>query len=100
MFDPFTLFAISATFVIAGGVKGVIGLGLPSVSLGLLTATLDLPTAMALMIAPSFFTNSYQATVGGLTFFSKANAKTISDEECEEVWFKGDILHEYDLFSS
>ena len=65
MFDPFTLFAISATFLIAGGVKGVIGLGLPSVSLGLLTATLDLPTAMALMIAPSFFTNSYQATVGG-----------------------------------
>jgi hypothetical protein len=53
MFDPSTLFAISATFVIAGGVKGVIGLGLPTVSLGLLTATLDLPTAMALLIAPS-----------------------------------------------
>ena len=65
MFDLFTFFTISATFVIAGGVKGVIGLGLPSVSLGLLTATLDLPTAMALMIAPSFFTNSYQATAGG-----------------------------------
>ena len=38
-------------------------------------------------------------TVGGLTFFSKANAKSISDEECEEVWSKGDILHEYDLFA-
>ena len=65
MFDPFTIFAISVTFVIAGGVKGTIGLGLPSVSLGLLAATLDLPTAMALMIAPSFFTNLHQATVGG-----------------------------------
>ena len=65
MFDLFTLFTISVTFVIAGGVKGVIGLGLPSVSLGLLTATFDLPTAMALMIAPSFCTNSYQAFVGG-----------------------------------
>ena len=65
MFDPVTLFAISATFVIAGGVKGVLGLGLPTVSLGLLTATLDLPTAMALLIAPSFVTNSYQASVGG-----------------------------------
>ena len=65
MFDPLMLFTISATFIIAGGVKGIIGLGLPSVSLGLLTATLDLPTAMALMIAPSFFTNLYQATVGG-----------------------------------
>jgi uncharacterized membrane protein YfcA len=65
MFDPVTLFAISATFVIAGGVKGVIGLGLPTVSLGLLTAALDLPTAMALLIAPSFVTNSYQASEGG-----------------------------------
>jgi uncharacterized membrane protein YfcA len=65
MFDPVTLFAISATFVIAGGVKGVIGLGLPTVSLGLLTAALDLPTAMALLIAPSFVTNSYQASAGG-----------------------------------
>ena len=65
MFDPITLFAISATFVIAGGVKGLIGLGLPTVSLGLLTATLDLPTAMALLIGPSFFTNSYQASTGG-----------------------------------
>ena len=52
MFDPLSLFVISATFIIAGGVKGVIGLGLPTVSLGLLTATLDLPTAMALLIAP------------------------------------------------
>ena len=65
MYDPVTLFAIAATFVFAGGVKGVFGLGLPTISLGLLTATLDLPTAMALMIAPSFVTNAYQASVGG-----------------------------------
>ena len=65
MFDPITLFAIAATFVIAGGVKGVIGLGLPTISLGLLTATLDLTTAMALLIAPSFVTNVYQASSGG-----------------------------------
>ena len=65
MFDPLSLFVISATFIIAGGVKGVIGLGLPTVSLGLLTATLDLPTAMSLLIAPSLVTNLYQATAGG-----------------------------------
>ena len=65
MFDPLSLFVISATFIIAGGVKGVVGLGLPTVSLGLLTATLDLPTAMALLIAPSLVTNLYQATAGG-----------------------------------
>ena len=35
-----TLAAIAATFLLAGGVKGVIGLGLPTVSLGLLAAAL------------------------------------------------------------
>ena len=63
MFDPVTIAAITATFLLAGAVKGVIGLGLPTVSLGLLTAALDLPTAMALLIVPSFATGreSYAA---------------------------------------
>ncbi|MCP5083655.1 MAG: sulfite exporter TauE/SafE family protein [Alphaproteobacteria bacterium] len=57
--------AIIATFLLAGTVKGVIGLGLPSVSLGLLTVAADLPTAMALLLVPSFVTNLWQASVGG-----------------------------------
>jgi len=56
---------IAATFLLAGTVKGVIGLGLPTLSLGLLTATLDLTTAMALLIIPSFITNLWQAITGG-----------------------------------
>ncbi len=60
-----TVAVIAATFLLAGTVKGVIGLGLPTVSLGLLTAVLDLPTAMALLIVPSFVTNLWQAVVGG-----------------------------------
>jgi len=65
MFDPTTITIIALTFLLAGTVKGVIGLGLPTVSLGLLTAALDLPTAMALLIVPSFATNLWQAVVGG-----------------------------------
>ena len=56
---------ILITFVIAGTVKGIIGLGLPSVSLGILTLAFDLPTAMALMVAPSLVTNIWQACTGG-----------------------------------
>ena len=63
--DLFTLTAIGGTFLIAGMVKGVIGLGLPTVSLALLTVTLDLPSAMALLLVPSFITNLWQAVVGG-----------------------------------
>ena len=65
MFDFVTVAAIGGTFLLAGGVKGVIGLGLPTVSLGLLTAALDLTTAMALLIVPSFVTNFWQAMAGG-----------------------------------
>lgn len=53
------------TFLIAGAVKGVIGLGLPTVSLALLTVALDLPSAMALLLVPSFITNLWQSVVGG-----------------------------------
>ena len=64
MFDGFTFLVIAATFLIAGTVKGVIGLGLPPISLALLVLVFDLPQAMALVLAPSFVTNLWQAVVG------------------------------------
>lgn len=65
MLDAFAITAITATFFLAGLVKGVIGLGLPSVSLALLAVVFDLPTAMVLLLVPSFCTNLWQACVGG-----------------------------------
>ena len=65
MADPFTISVITFTFLIAGMVKGVIGLGLPTVSIGLLAISFDLTTAMTLLIVPSFATNVWQATIGG-----------------------------------
>ena len=65
MFDPSTVLAILATFFVAGIVKGVIGLGLPSISLALLTVVINLPTSMALLLMPSLVTNIWQAVRGG-----------------------------------
>ncbi len=65
MFSFLDLTLLSATFVIAGLVKGVIGLGLPTISLAVLVASFDLTTAMALLIMPSLVTNIWQALVGG-----------------------------------
>ena len=56
---------VSAVFLLAGAVKGVVGVGLPIVSLGLLTVFIGLPTAMALMLAPAVITNVWQAFAGG-----------------------------------
>ena len=65
MFDAPALILVALTFVLAGAVKGVIGLGLPTVSLGVLAALFDLSTSMALMLAPSLLTNLWQAASGG-----------------------------------
>jgi uncharacterized protein len=64
-FDPTTLAIVCAVFALAGFVKGVVGLGLPTVTLALLTIMVDLPSAMALMLVPSFVTNLWQGSVGG-----------------------------------
>ena len=65
MQDPVTLIVVALTFLLAGLAKGVIGLGLPTISLALLTAALGLPQAMALLLVPSFVTNLWQAVAGG-----------------------------------
>ena len=65
MVDPGLLFVVVFAFCIAGFVKGMVGLGLPTVSLGLLSLFVDLPTAMALLVMPSLLTNIWQAIVGG-----------------------------------
>ncbi len=64
MWAPDTLALIGVTFVIAGLVKGVVGIGLPTVSLAILTVFIGLRDAMALMILPSMATNVWQALAG------------------------------------
>ena len=65
MFEAATLITIAGTFLLAGAVKGVVGLGLPTVSLAVLAVALNLTNAMALLLVPSFATNVWQAMVGG-----------------------------------
>ena len=51
------LAAVTLTFVLAGFVKGVIGLGLPTVAMGLLAIVMPPAQAAALLVVPSFLTN-------------------------------------------
>jgi uncharacterized membrane protein YfcA len=51
-------------FLLAGFVKGVIGLGLPTVSMGLLTLVMAPAKAASLLIVPSFVTNVWQLAAG------------------------------------
>lgn len=58
------LLFIAAVFVLAGFTKGVIGLGLPTISMGLLAVMLPAPEAAALLILPSLVTNVWQMLDG------------------------------------
>lgn len=62
--DPAALILVAGVLTLAGLVKGVVGLGLPTVTLALLTATVGLEAAVAVMLLPSLVTNLWQATVG------------------------------------
>ncbi|HET6838417.1 MAG TPA: sulfite exporter TauE/SafE family protein [Bradyrhizobium sp.] len=63
MFEPF-LILIAATFLLAGFVKGVIGLGLPTVSMGLLAVSMPPSRALAIVVVPAIVTNIWQTFVG------------------------------------
>jgi uncharacterized membrane protein YfcA len=58
------LAAIAAVFVAAGFVKGVVGMGLPTVAIGLLVLVLPPAKAAALLVIPSLMTNAWQAVAG------------------------------------
>jgi len=63
MSDP-TLIVVAAVFVLAGLVKGVIGLGLPTISMGLLAVVMPPVQAAALLLLPSIVTNVWQMIAG------------------------------------
>ncbi|MFL9923431.1 sulfite exporter TauE/SafE family protein [Herbaspirillum lusitanum] len=67
--DAVTLFWIVAVFLLAGCVKGVIGLGLPTVAVGLLSLLMSPVQAAALLIVPSLVTNVWQLLAGGSFMF-------------------------------
>ena len=51
------LILVCLVFVVAGFTKGIIGLGLPTIAMGLLAVVLPPAEAAALLILPSLVTN-------------------------------------------
>jgi hypothetical protein len=58
------LLAVGASFIAAGFVKGVVGLGLPTVAMGTLSLVMAPVQAAALLIVPSMVTNVWQLAAG------------------------------------
>lgn len=62
--DTSLLLFITATFVLAGFVKGVIGLGLPTIAVGVLGVVMAPAQAAALLAIPNIATNGWQIATG------------------------------------
>ncbi len=63
--DYWSALTIALTFILAGAVKGAAGIGLPTVALALLAATIGLDKAVPIILVPSVVTNIWQGTTGG-----------------------------------
>lgn len=63
LLSPYVL-TIAVTFFVAGMVKGVTGMGLPTLSMGVLGALMSPVVAASLLIIPSFITNVWQLLSG------------------------------------
>jgi uncharacterized membrane protein YfcA len=62
---PFSLLVYAfAAFLLAGFVKGFIGLGLPTIATGILTLVMAPGQAAGLLVVPNFSTNVWQALAG------------------------------------
>lgn len=63
--DIFKLFAlIAVVLLVAGTVKGVMGLGLPTISVGMLGLVMPPMQAAAMVVIPTFLTNVWQTFSG------------------------------------
>lgn len=62
--DGFLVALVVVAYLLAGFVKGVIGMGLPTVAMGLLAAVMTPAQAAAILVAPSLATNVWQMVAG------------------------------------
>ena len=65
--DPATLVIIALIFVVAGLVKGALGLGLPTIGMALLSLVVPPASAATLVFLPSLVTNVWQGLDGRAT---------------------------------
>lgn len=66
-FESSPVMMITVTFVLAGMVKGVTGMGLPTVAMGILGSLISPVAAAAMLLLPSLISNLFQFGGGGNT---------------------------------
>jgi uncharacterized membrane protein YfcA len=91
MLDPI-LPIIAAVFVLAGFVKGTIGMGLPTVAMGLLATRMAPAHALAIVILPAIITNIWQTFVGPYLRDIMRRLWPLMIATCLGIWSAGSLM--------
>lgn len=94
--DLSIILSVAGAFLIAGFVKGIIGMGLPPISIGLMALVLAPAQAAALILVPSFITNIWQMTAGPSLLAAVKRFATLNVGICAGAWLGADILTSID----
>lgn len=91
MLDPI-LPIIAVVFALAGFVKGTIGLGLPTVAMGLLATRMAPAHALAIVILPALVTNLWQTFVGPYLRDIIRRLWPLMVGTCFGIWSAGSLM--------
>ncbi len=86
------IIAASAAFLLAGFVKGVTGLGLPTVAIGLLSLVMPPAQAAALLVVPTVVTNVWQLAAGPNVVGLLRRLWPMMAAICIATWLAGGLL--------
>ncbi len=92
IWEPAIVALVLGTFLLAGFIKGVIGLGLPVVALAFLGSTLGVREALTIMLIPGLVTNAYQALAGPALGDLIRRLWTFLGAACIGIWFGVAVL--------
>lgn len=90
--SPELLAYVMVVYLLAGAVKGVVGFGMPIVSLAMLAPVLGLKEAIILMLVPSLVTNIWQGLTGGQLMALIRRLWLMLAMACIAIWFATGIL--------
>ncbi len=95
-FDLDSLALIALTYLLAGLVKGITGLGVPVVGVALVAPVLGMKTAVAVLLMPSILTNLWQAVSGRSFVQVLRRIWPLLATACAGIWFGSKILADAD----
>lgn len=91
--EPSLLLLVVLAFFVGGISKGATGMGLPTISVAILTTATELRVAVPILMFPSFAANIWQMTRGGMVGGLLRRFGMLNAFACAGIWLGTEILY-------